>query len=40
MSLTQLATWGQHGAVIEEELKKGNAIPNELLMDIIVEAIR
>ncbi|XP_029019066.1 sperm flagellar protein 2 isoform X3 [Betta splendens] len=28
------------GAVVEEELRKGNVIPNELLVDIIVEAIR
>lgn len=29
-----------HGAAAKIELKKGNAIPYELIVDIIVEAIK
>lgn len=36
----QLSTRAMHGAAAEKELRKGNAIPNELLVDIVVEAIR
>ncbi|KAI3372718.1 hypothetical protein L3Q82_023179 [Scortum barcoo] len=36
----RLSTHAMLGAAAEKELKKGNAIPNELLVDIIVEAIR
>nr|XP_046243810.1 sperm flagellar protein 2 isoform X8 [Scatophagus argus] len=36
----RLSTRAMQGAAAEEELRKGNAIPNELLVDIIVEAIR
>ncbi|KAM8886989.1 sperm flagellar protein 2 isoform 2-T2 [Spinachia spinachia] len=34
------STWAVHGAAAEKELKEGNTIPNELLVDIVVEAIR
>lgn len=40
VSLTQLSTRAMQGAAAEKELRKGNTIPNELLVDIIVEAIR
>lgn len=40
MSLTQLSTRALQGAAAEKELRKGNTISNELLVDIIVEAIR
>ncbi|XP_070760798.1 sperm flagellar protein 2 [Enoplosus armatus] len=36
----RLSTRAMLGAAAEKELRKGNAIPNELLVDIIVEAIR
>ncbi|XP_049907303.1 sperm flagellar protein 2 isoform X2 [Epinephelus moara] len=36
----RLSTQGLQGAAAEKELRKGNAIPNELLVEIIVEAIR
>ncbi|XP_059193847.1 sperm flagellar protein 2 isoform X2 [Centropristis striata] len=36
----RLSTRAMQGSAAEKELRKGNAIPNELLMDIIVEAIR
>ncbi|XP_034728689.1 sperm flagellar protein 2 isoform X2 [Etheostoma cragini] len=36
----KLSTRALQGAAAEKELRKGNAIPNELLVDIIVEAIR
>ncbi|XP_060894635.1 sperm flagellar protein 2 [Labrus mixtus] len=39
-SSTRLSTHAVHGAAAKEELSKGNAIPNELLVDIIAEAIR
>ncbi|XP_035847372.1 sperm flagellar protein 2 isoform X6 [Sander lucioperca] len=39
-SNVSLSTRAMQGAAAEEELRKGNAIPNELLVDIIVEAIR
>uniref|UniRef100_A0A8C9ZT79 Sperm flagellar 2 n=1 Tax=Sander lucioperca TaxID=283035 RepID=A0A8C9ZT79_SANLU len=39
-SNVKLSTRAMQGAAAEEELRKGNAIPNELLVDIIVEAIR
>uniref|UniRef100_A0A8C4NY60 Calponin-homology (CH) domain-containing protein n=1 Tax=Dicentrarchus labrax TaxID=13489 RepID=A0A8C4NY60_DICLA len=35
-----LSTQAKQGAAAEKELRKGNAIPNELLVDMIVEAIR
>ncbi|XP_026198060.1 sperm flagellar protein 2 isoform X2 [Anabas testudineus] len=35
-----LSTRAMQGAAVEEQLRKGNTIPNELLMDIIVDAIR
>ncbi|XP_042344383.1 sperm flagellar protein 2 [Plectropomus leopardus] len=35
-----LSTRAMQGEAAEKELKRGNAIPNELLVDIIVEAIR
>lgn len=38
--LFKLSTRAMQGAAAEKELRKGNAIPNELLVDIIVEAIR
>uniref|UniRef100_A0A7N6BY34 Calponin-homology (CH) domain-containing protein n=1 Tax=Anabas testudineus TaxID=64144 RepID=A0A7N6BY34_ANATE len=36
----ELSTRAMQGAAVEEQLRKGNTIPNELLMDIIVDAIR
>ncbi|XP_040898495.1 sperm flagellar protein 2 [Toxotes jaculatrix] len=36
----RLSTRAMQGAAAEKELRKGNPIPNELLVDIIVEAIR
>ncbi|XP_044053847.1 sperm flagellar protein 2 isoform X2 [Siniperca chuatsi] len=36
----RLSTRAIQGAAADKELRKGNAIPNELLVDIIVEAIR
>ncbi|XP_033476469.2 sperm flagellar protein 2 [Epinephelus lanceolatus] len=36
----RLSTQALQGAAAEKELRKGNAIPNELLVEIIVEAIR
>ncbi|XP_071339395.1 sperm flagellar protein 2 [Trachinotus anak] len=36
----RLSTWALLGAAAEKELRKGNAIPNELLVNIVVEAIR
>uniref|UniRef100_A0A4W6C6C9 Sperm flagellar 2 n=1 Tax=Lates calcarifer TaxID=8187 RepID=A0A4W6C6C9_LATCA len=39
-SLIQLSTRAMQGAAAEKELSKGNTIPNELLVDIVVEAIR
>ncbi|XP_032371507.1 sperm flagellar protein 2 isoform X2 [Etheostoma spectabile] len=36
----KLSTRALQGAAAEKELRKGNAIPNELLVDIMVEAIR
>uniref|UniRef100_A0A8D2ZVW4 Calponin-homology (CH) domain-containing protein n=1 Tax=Scophthalmus maximus TaxID=52904 RepID=A0A8D2ZVW4_SCOMX len=40
LSLIQLSTRAMQGATAEKELRNGNAIPNELLVDIIVNAIR
>lgn len=40
VSLIQLSNRAMLGAGAEKELRKGNAIPNELLVDIVVEAIR
>uniref|UniRef100_A0A3Q3FE34 Sperm flagellar 2 n=1 Tax=Labrus bergylta TaxID=56723 RepID=A0A3Q3FE34_9LABR len=40
VTFSQLSTHAVHGAAAKEELSKGNAIPNELLVDIIAEAIR
>lgn len=40
MLLFQLSARAIHGAAVEKELRKGLAIPNELLVDVIVEAIR
>ncbi|XP_051279431.1 sperm flagellar protein 2 isoform X2 [Dicentrarchus labrax] len=37
---SNLSTQAKQGAAAEKELRKGNAIPNELLVDMIVEAIR
>ncbi|XP_031712132.1 sperm flagellar protein 2 isoform X3 [Anarrhichthys ocellatus] len=39
-SIVRLSTRAMQGAAAEKELRKGNAIPNELLVDIMVEAIR
>ena len=39
VSLIQLSH-AMHGAAAEKEMRKGNAIPNELLVDIMVDAIR
>ncbi|KAK9523304.1 hypothetical protein VZT92_019705 [Zoarces viviparus] len=39
-SIVRLSTRAMQGAAAEEELRKGNAISNELLVDIMVEAIR
>uniref|UniRef100_A0AAQ4S441 Calponin-homology (CH) domain-containing protein n=1 Tax=Gasterosteus aculeatus aculeatus TaxID=481459 RepID=A0AAQ4S441_GASAC len=36
----QPSTRAMQGAAAEKELKEGNTIPNELLVDIVVEAIR
>ncbi|XP_050931257.1 sperm flagellar protein 2 [Lates calcarifer] len=36
----ELSTRAMQGAAAEKELSKGNTIPNELLVDIVVEAIR
>lgn len=36
----QPSTRAMQGAATEKELKEGNTIPNELLVDIVVEAIR
>ncbi|TKS78280.1 Sperm flagellar protein 2 [Collichthys lucidus] len=36
----KLSTRAMQGAAVEKEIRKGNRIPNELLVDIIVEAIR
>ncbi|XP_058493241.1 sperm flagellar protein 2 isoform X1 [Solea solea] len=36
----EMSTLAAKGAAAEEELKKGHGIPNELLVDIIVDAIR
>ncbi|XP_041793355.1 sperm flagellar protein 2 [Chelmon rostratus] len=36
----RLSTRAMQGKAAEKELRKGNAIPNELFVDIIVEAIR
>lgn len=30
----------QHGAAVEKALREGRAVPNGLLVDIIVDAIR
>lgn len=40
VSLTQLSTRALQGRAAEKQLKNGIAISNELLVDIIVEAIR
>lgn len=40
LSLNQQSTRDILGAAAEEELRKGNTVPNELLVNIIVEAIR
>ncbi|XP_019120013.2 sperm flagellar protein 2 [Larimichthys crocea] len=37
---SNLSTRAMQGAAVEKEIRKGNIIPNELLVDIIVEAIR
>ncbi|XP_047185286.1 sperm flagellar protein 2 isoform X2 [Scophthalmus maximus] len=39
-SQVKLSTRAMQGATAEKELRNGNAIPNELLVDIIVNAIR
>ncbi|XP_068559691.1 sperm flagellar protein 2 isoform X2 [Cebidichthys violaceus] len=39
-SNVRLSTRAMQGAAAEKELRKGNAVPNELLVDVIVEAIR
>ncbi|XP_074493462.1 sperm flagellar protein 2 isoform X1 [Sebastes fasciatus] len=39
-SNVRLSMRAMQGAAAEKELRKGNAIPNELLVDIVVEAIR
>uniref|UniRef100_UPI0037E8F8BE sperm flagellar protein 2 n=1 Tax=Semicossyphus pulcher TaxID=241346 RepID=UPI0037E8F8BE len=36
----KLSTRAMQGAAAEKELRKGNVIPNELLVDIIIEAVR
>ncbi|XP_048100360.1 sperm flagellar protein 2 isoform X3 [Alosa alosa] len=36
----QLSMRAQHGAAVEKVLREGQAVPNELLVDIIVDAIR
>lgn len=37
---SQLSTHAQQGAAVQEELKKGSTISTELLVDIVVYAIR
>ncbi|KAE8286044.1 Sperm flagellar protein 2 Protein KPL2 [Larimichthys crocea] len=39
-SKVRLSARAMQGAAVEKEIRKGNIIPNELLVDIIVEAIR
>lgn len=40
VSIVKLSTRAKQGAAVEEQLRKGETISNELLLDIIVEAIR
>uniref|UniRef100_A0A3Q3KDJ1 Calponin-homology (CH) domain-containing protein n=1 Tax=Monopterus albus TaxID=43700 RepID=A0A3Q3KDJ1_MONAL len=40
VSHIQLSPWAVHGGAVGKELGEGNTISNELLVDIIVEAIR
>ena len=37
---SQLSVRAQHGAAVEKFLRKGRSVPDELLVDIAVEAIR
>lgn len=40
MFLEQLSTRAMQGAAADKELREGNPIPYDLVVDIIVEAIR